>query len=179
MQDNALITLIISLIAARETAMGIPGTPIQQAFQPTQQGTNSAPTAFLHKLYDKRRGTPQRSDAWDQTGNQLVHTQKQLYDTVFQASALSIQDPANPTQVTASDLLNLIAGILADDQTVVAFQAQGLGILSISDVSNGYFTDDFGRYEAEPTLEFTISHTQSLVTTGPYIDHAEFNLLPI
>ncbi len=178
-KDNPLITQIISLITARETAMGIPGTPVQQAFQPTQQGTNTAPTAFLYKLHDKRRGTPQRSDVFDNVNNRSVHTQNQLYDTVFQASALSAQDPANATQLTASDLLNLVAAILTDDVTVAAFQAQGLGILSIEDVTNGYFIDDSGRYEAAPTFDFTISHTQSLVTYGPYIDHTEFNILRV
>ena len=179
MQDNPLITLIISLILASETAMGIPGTPLQQAFQPTQQGTNSDPTAFLHKLHDVKVGSPFRKDFWDEDNQQMVHTQQQLYETTLQASALSIQDPANQSQLTASDILNLVSAILQDEQTILAFQAQNIGILKVNDVTNGYFLDDFGRYEAGPTFDFKISHTQTIVTTGPYITEVELKVLPV
>jgi hypothetical protein len=64
MLDNQLIALIISTIVAGEAAAGIPGTPIKQAFQPTQQGVNSQPTGYLYKIGDRRVGTPRRSDVW-------------------------------------------------------------------------------------------------------------------
>ena len=179
MLDNPLITLIIALILAGETAMGIPGTPVQQAFQPTQQGTNTQPTAFLTKLFDKRIGGQQVSDAWDEGTSRMISTRKQLYETTFQASALSVQNPADQTQKTASDILNLVAAILQSPETIAAFQAQNMGILKISDVRNPYFTDDRDRFEASPSLDFTISHSQVLVLTGNPIDHTELNILPV
>lgn len=62
MLDNQLFTLIINTIVAAEANLGIAGMPIAQAFQPTNQGVNTQPTAYLWKIGDKRIGSPQRTE---------------------------------------------------------------------------------------------------------------------
>lgn len=62
--DNVLFPLIINCLTLGEAAMNITGTPIAQSFQPTQQGANTAPTIFIHKISDRRYGSMLRSDSW-------------------------------------------------------------------------------------------------------------------
>lgn len=66
MLDNALIALIISTLQTGMTAIGQSSILIKQAWQPTQQGANTQPTVYLHKISDGMIGYPQRQDIPDQ-----------------------------------------------------------------------------------------------------------------
>lgn len=172
MYDNQLIALILNTIIAGEDIAGIPGTPVKQAFQPTQQGLNTCPTAYLYKLYDHRMGFPYRGDVWNPATSQMVHTELQQYETTFQISALATQDPKTPTQYTASDILNLIAYILQSSVAIAVFEAQGVGIERVTQVRNPYFLDDRQRNEAAPNLDFTMTHKQIIASTSPIISES-------
>lgn len=179
MFDNQLIALTISTIIAQESIAGISGTPIKQAFQPTQQGVNTQPTAYMYKIGDRRRGYPFRSDEWDVDNEVMIHTEKQAYETTFQISALSTQNPSTPNQYTASDILNLIAYILQSQATVTALEAQEVGILHVGDVRNPYFLDDRQRFEASPSFDFTLTHYQTIISTVPILVTEEFQILSV
>lgn len=157
-------------------AQGITGVSIKQAFQPTNQGMNSGPTLYLHKLGDHRYGYLNRTDVWDAAHSQMVHTERQIYETMFQCTALSIQDPTNINGTTASDLANAAVSIMQSDVTVNALLAQSIGIYRVTDVRNPYFVDDKQRYEANPSFDFTLQHEQIIVTTTPQITSFDFNL---
>lgn len=179
MMENQLIALVIATITAQEAAAGVAGTPIKQAFQPTQQGVNTGPTAYMFKVGDVRRGSPSRTDIWDEMAGVFTHIETQIYETTFQISALSTQNPANVSQLTASDLLNQIAYILQSDATIAAFNLQDVGILRIADVRNPRFVDDRGRHEAQPSLDFVLTHKQIVATETPVIQSEELQIIPV
>jgi hypothetical protein len=179
MLDNELIAMVISTVIAQEEVAGIPGLPIKQAMQPTQQGANTQPTAYLHKIGDRRVGFPRKSDEWDAMKSVMVHTELQKYETTFQISTLATQNPKTPQQYTASDVLNLIAYILQSAATVAAFEGRGVGILRVTDVRNPYFLDDRQRFEASPNLDFTLTHSQVIVSTTPVLKSEEFRILSV
>lgn len=179
MLDNPLISLIRQTIIALEASAGISGTPIKQAFQPTQQGVNTQPTAYLYKIGDKRIGTPLRSDKWDSVNSVMTHTETQIYETTFQLSVLATQDPANTSQYTASDITNLTAHIMQSDAALAAFRAQDIGVLRVMEVRNPYFSDDRGRFEASPSFDFILTHKQVIVTTTPIIQATELQILNV
>ncbi len=60
MLDNTLFALIISLLQSGLTSIGQGSILIQQNYQPTQEGTPTAPTLFLYKISDERMGWPAR-----------------------------------------------------------------------------------------------------------------------
>ena len=177
MFDNALITLIIETLMAGEAAAGTPGLPIAQAFQPQQQGVDSEPTAYIYKLGDRRYGSPRKSDEWN--GTIIVHTESQKYETQFQLSVLATQNPATPTQYTASDILNLCAYILQSDAAIAMLQAQGVGMERIIDVRNPPFDDDRGQFEFNPSFDFIVTHNQVITTSTPAIEEITFNMYEI
>lgn len=179
MLDNQLIALTISTIIAGESVANIPGLPIKQAFQPTLQGVNNQPTAYMYKVGDRRVGSPQRSDLWDNDIPAMVHTELQQYATTFQISALATQDPKNTNAYTASDILNLIAYILQSSVAIATFEANGVGIQRIMDVRNPYFLDDRQQNEASPSLDFILTHKQIITSTTPIITETEFQILTV
>ena len=176
MLDNALITLIIATIIAGEAIAGVSGTPIQQAFQPTQQGIPKTTSAFLYKVGDVALGFPSRTDVWDEDTATMIHTESQKYETTFQISAQSIQDPLDQSQYTASDILNLIRSILQSSDTIATFIASGVGILRVHDIRNASFSDDYARNEYSPSLDFVIEHTQTITSTAPVVESVDFIL---
>ncbi len=179
MLDNQLIALIISTLVAQEETASIPDTPIKQAFQPTQQGVDTLPAAYLHKLGDHRLGSPQRAEVWNTDTETMEHTETQQYETSFQISVLSTQIPSDIEQYTASDILNLIAYILQSTKTVETFQAAGVGILKIGDIRNIYFTDDRARNEASPSFDFTVVHKQIVQSVSNVVESTEFDIYPV
>lgn len=179
MLDNALIELIISTLIAGEVSAGIPGTPIAQSFQPTQQGTPSEPTAFIYKIGDKRYGGPFWADVWDDNTDTMVHTEKQKYETTFQLSALATQSASIENQYTAADILNFCASILQSQVSVAAFVAAGVGIERVNDIRNPYFQDDRQQFEASPSFDFVIAHDQIITSQMPIIQNTEFQIKSI
>ena len=179
MTDNQLIALIISSLIAGEAVAGIPGTPIKQAWQPTRQGVNTAPTAYMFKVADRRYGFVERREIWVEETETMEHRELQQYETTFQISALAIQNPDTPDQYTASDILNLIASILQSSTMIETLQAQGVGILRVMDVRNPYFLDDKDRPEASPSLDFVLTHKQIITSTSPVVEEVELQILNV
>ena len=179
MLDNQLIALVISAIMAGKDIAGIPDIIVAQSFQPTQEGANSQPTAYLFKIGDNRFGYPSRKDVWDTENEIMVHTEIQQYKTTFQISALATQYPATPSAYTASDILNRIAYILQSSITVATFEAEGLGIERISNIRNPYFENDKGRNQASPSMDFVLTHKQIITSTTPILQTTEFNVIKV
>ena len=179
MLDNQIIPLIINTIIAQEAIAGINGTPIKQAFQPTMQGVNLEPTAYIHKIGDRRYGYPLKLDVWDSATDTEVHTETQQYETTFQVTALSTQDPTNTNQYTASDILNLIAYCLQSAYAVQTFEANNVGILRVMDVRNVPFIDDRNQYEYQPSFDFVMTHKQTITSTSPILESTELQIITI
>lgn len=179
MLDNQLYQLILSTINPQLKNVGIPGVVIAQAYQPWRQGVDPQQAAYLYKLGDHRQGFPRNANVWDSNQQKEIYTQLQVYQTTFQMSTLAIQDPVNNNQLTASDIVNLLAAILQNSITVQTFINQGVGILDIKDIRNPYFIDDQNRYEAAPSFDFTLTHTQVLSTTVPFTTVVDLTVSPI
>jgi hypothetical protein len=94
-----------------------------------------------------------------------TRTELQQYESTFQISALSTQDPSNPNQLTASDIANYAAWIMQSQATVAALEAQGVGVLKIGAVRNVPFSDDRQRYEFSPSFDFVLTHKQIIVSS--------------
>lgn len=185
MNDNALFTLILTVLNGQLADVGLAGTVIVKAYQDVREGVEASPlnaptkSAYLTKLFDKRDGFPREDYIWDDINEIEVRTQLQLYHSTFQLSALAVQTPGNTTQLTASDVANLIAALLQNANTMRLFQAQGVGILAITDIRNPYFLDDRDRYEASPSFDFTLVHNQVLTKSVPFSDTVTVTLLPV
>lgn len=64
MLDNQLIKLIINIILGQATIAGIPAIKVKAGYQPTRQGVETIPSAYMFKVSDKRLGYPYRPNTW-------------------------------------------------------------------------------------------------------------------
>lgn len=176
MTDNDLIRLFLPIIKAGLIADGFTGVTVKQSNQPTLQGANTNPTVFFYKLFDKRYGFLRRDSKWDEDAEIMTHTEMQMYETSFQINAMVMQNPSTPNQYTASDLVNEVAAIMQSDSTRKTLADSNVGILRVTGVRNPYFKDDYDKFEAFPSFDFTLTHRQTRVTTDPVVESTEFDI---
>lgn len=176
MRDNLLIAAIISVMQDGLVARGLPTVLVKQSYQPTQQGVPTAPTLFLDKISDHRYGHPQIKDVWDEDAATITHTEKEWIESTFQFTGLSIQDPTDLTQLTASDIVNTAAAILQSAYTRTVLLGQGIGIYRIMEIRTPKFSDDKGNFEYSPSFDFTLTHEQIYETTAPVVETTRFNI---
>jgi hypothetical protein len=176
MTDNELIRLFLPIINANLTNFGYTDVTVKQSQQPTIQGANSNPAVFFYKLYDKRYGFLRRDDVWDADASTMTHTESQMYETTFQVVAMVMQNPLTPYQYTASDLVNEVAAIMQSDSTRKSLSDANVGVLRVTEVRNPYFKDDYDKFEAFPSFDFTLTYRRTRVTTDPVINSTEFGI---
>lgn len=170
MLDNQLIAIIIDIMRTSLAAQGYvddTAIAVKQAFQPRNQGVNLGPGLYLYKNGDHRYGYLKRESKYISPPGIMQHIETQFYETTFTFEGLKIQDPADTTSVTASDMANLAAAIMQSDATRATLKENGLGILRISDVTNPAFMDDKNRFEYSPSFNFTIEHDQVIISEDP------------
>lgn len=179
MRDNELIALVLKILYGGQTAEGISGTLLKQAFQPTRQGVETLPAAYIHKIGDRRYGYVRRTDCWDAKCGAMVHTEIQQYETTFQISALATQKPNLPTQLTASDICNACASILQSQSAIEHLNCAGAGIERVTDIRNPYFMDDREQPEANPSFDFVLTYDRTTVTIMPSASKWRLNVAEV
>jgi len=176
MTDNDLIRIIITLIIYKLPSYGYNDVTVKQSQQPTLQGANTNPTIYFYKLFDRRYGWTKRESKWDPDELTMTNTESQMYETTFQMGGMVRQIPSNPYGHTASDLVNTVAAIMQNDQTLLALAGHNLGILRVTDVRNPYFKDDRDQFAAFPSFDFTITHRQTRVTVESVIESINYKI---
>lgn len=183
--DNNLYSALITAIQNAEPAFGIPnvlgkpGVPVYQSYQPTAQGVPTGPCAFLEILGHQRIGQPLRLDYYDSIQSQEFHEESQVMLTQFQLSALATQDPTSTTQYTAADIVNIMAMILQNSQTLDALIAQGYGLQLASATRNPKFLDDRDRFEASPSFDFNITYNLTISRTQNVVQSTSLAIYPV
>lgn len=177
MRDNLLFKWTIEALRAGLDANGFTDVKIKQNFQPRNTPPQTGSILYIHKIGDHRYGFPKREDYYDAEEGVDIHTETQIYETMFQVSCLSIQDPdLGVEQNTASDIVNMAAHILQSDVTVEFLLSKELSIYRVTNIRNPYFMDDKNRFEASPSFDFTLQHEQVIISTTPAVEDIEFNI---
>ncbi len=179
MLDNPLYILIISTLTAQLADAGLGGLVIAKADQDVRQGVEPLTGAYLIKLFDVFDGMPEEDYVWDTVHSVETWTQTQVVLSTFQMCGLAIQTPGNLTQLTASDTANLLAALLKTPVTMAVLQAQGVGLVSLTQSRNPFFLDDKDRYEADASFDFVLTHKQILTKSVPFTDTVTVTLLPV
>lgn len=171
MLDSQLIPFFGSQI---ETAVlsaypNIGDVEVIQAAQPTQQGTPTVPTLMFIKLPDRRSGWPMTKTG--RIAGVFTESVIQLFESTFQVSALSWQDPSKPNDqvVTASDLLNQVLMYFTMPSVMRSWREQNLGILRVRDVTNESFENDQHQFEFYPTFQLVFTHQREFANKAELI----------
>jgi len=171
MNDNTVLKEIRDIIIA---GMVDDNVIVVQKQQPSPQGVPSGPTVFFEKLFDYRYGWPKLNYVSINGLPPYAEEVSQKYEMTLQISALSVQNPKTPSQMTASDLVNKVAMIFTSRTMIGQLLAKGLGVLRSTEVRNMYFTDDRDRQESHPSFDLVITYEKKAVT-GDYGQITGFN----
>lgn len=168
MNEIQLYQLLIATINAHKAAFGIPTILVKQAGQPTAQGANTAPTAYLQKVTpDTRRGQPGKREVYNVESGFKDQSQEQQLETMFQCSVLATQNPADLDALTANDMAGLLVALLQSDRAIDQLAVSGVGIYRIGDVRMMPVTNDRDQFQYEPSFDFILTHKQVIVLQTP------------
>lgn len=175
MKDNDLIALLSAQLNLAVTAGGW-DFPVIQKQQPTQQGIPYAPAVFFEKLFDYHYGWAETDyPVYDPSTNMFDESETQNLETTFQISAWVIQNPADLTIPTASDVVNFLKMFMTSRsmvRTLMSNAAEPINIQRVTQVRNPYIEDDRHRNEATPNFDLVFSHKRILVNKIGAVDEA-------
>lgn len=149
---------------------GIPGNTIITAFG---TGTGGAGT------YQLSTDSQVASETITGYPASMVHIETTQFETTFQFSALSIQNPANTTQLTAADILNYARYVLQSQPTIATLESSGVGVLNVREVHNPAFMDDRDNFEYSPSFDVTFTHKQIIITGTPALQTEIVQIIPV
>lgn len=162
--DVELFTLIRAQLVAGLSDAGVTAQ-VLQAYQPTQEGATTGPALYMHKIGDKRYGFPKQQQVWNDTAGSFDVASVQVYESTFQITAWRPETATS--EATASDLANLAAGLLQTPWIQANLLAAGVNILRVTEVRNPFGTNDRDQFMAEPSFDFTLTHSRTIMSTTP------------
>lgn len=179
MIDSALQTLIEQIVSNGLIAAGVTSVKVRQAYQPIQVGVPKGALVAFFKVTDHRYGWVQRRSYVDPDTQIMMLKTVQQCETTFQMQALVPLKSEPPTQMTASDLINAVAAIMQDNDTLAILKQNDVGIYRIIDVRNPYFIDDRDQNEACPSFDFTLTHKQTIIKQTPAVQSVKSGIYRI
>ena len=178
MKTYQLFQAIKPLIDAALAAAGVSAV-LTQSYQPTQQGTAAVTQVFMQQLTSKRYGWVKRSEVWNVLNQNFDHVESQRMETVFQVGATTVMNQSTVTQLSSSDILDIVASALQSDSSIAALWAAGIGVLRVTDINNPYFLNDKDRFQSSPSFDLTVGHKHDTITSTPNAYPFESDIYPI
>ena len=158
MNDNTVLMSVIAALRAGLNSFGLSQVRIKQSYQPRQTGVEIDPTVYLHKITADRWGWVGRKDVFNTSSSMFDHTDVHYRAVTWQVNGLATQDPANLSQLTASDIVECAADALQTEDTIRALIAARIRMEHITTVRELYFLDDRERHEQNPSFDFTVTY---------------------
>jgi hypothetical protein len=176
MTDNDRFKILLPLITAGLVARGVAGAAVLQKPQADQQGVPSGISVYLTIIAPIPRGHVRRDTVVNDDLNTMTETELQTWEVTYQVNAMSIQDPANVNQLTASDILKVVRQTIQSSAFISSIKAEGLGILRVNELRNTPFVNDKDRYEYSPSFDFTLTHDELYTVAAPVVETVEHNI---
>jgi hypothetical protein len=176
MTDNQIFTVLFAQIRAGLIARGVANATVLQKPQPKQQGVPSGISVYLTMIAPKPLGHVRRDSVYDTVLETMTHTELQTWTQLYQVNAMSIQDPADVNQLTASDILKVVRQTLQSSAFIASIKAHGLAILRVNELRNTPFVNDKDEYEYSPSFDFTLTYDELYTVAAPIVETVEYNI---
>jgi len=172
MNDNPLFSLIRTVVV-QGIGYYLPSVDVvvRRDFQPVQQGATLGAAVYIHPIADNRYGYPLKQALW--VDDEFIQTESVNNETTFQVNARVIQQPDDVNQITANDVVNIVAATLQSDIAIAAFKAQGVGIYRVTSIRQTPVRNEMDRNEYSPSFDFTLCHTRTIALATPKVDVIE------
>lgn len=170
MRDNELFKLLRDVMLSGLSRYGLTDVSVKQAYQTLPVGPDYAKTLYVSKISELRDGFVIRSDTYDLDTDDFIHTETQIVESVIQFNGWVIVEADNFDGITAADLTNYAAEILNSDTARKQLLDANASILRISNIRVPYFLDDRDRFEASPSFDVSVMHSNTRLSTTPPVN---------
>lgn len=175
MNFTDLCILLKSVLDTGLTEQSITAT-VRQNRQPRHQGRDEDANIMFFHVGTVNVGWPGKTEVWDADNEVFVQTQTQRKESRFQISALAPVSPATPTGLTPEDYLNVSEAILQSDTAITTFAASGVGVQHVTGNPSGWFENDQGQNENNPTFDIILSWQKTMTANIPKIDETTYTV---
>lgn len=179
MLENEIYTALVALINAGAANLNVPAFKAKQRFQPTAQGIDSGPTAYVTVLFHTPVGSPERKSV-PVVGQPLkvALQETQLYETTAQVTGVYAQDQDGP-ELTAADIANYAQAILRSEWGMGEMLAAGMALLRVGQVRAVQFQNGSDEWETAPVFDFVFTHNQVTVSQAPAVSATALRTVPV
>lgn len=176
MLDKPLAIMLRNGLMASFAARGLTGFQCKQNFQPTQQGRPAGPTIYFYKTFDRRYGFRKIVQDRSFSGALVMpRIEKQKMEATI---SFAVTMPPG-SDLTHEDAMKIAAGIVQSPDFIAYLLTFDAAVLRVTDIRNVPYVNDQGNFEANPTFDAIITHTDTFVDGVPEVDVIEFDSYPI
>lgn len=175
MIDNALAIAIKAALDAWFAGRGV-ACQVRQAYQPTAQGTPTAPFVSFFKVSERRYGYPERREIYNPVTQMFDRVEAVIMETTIQFGADASITPGALTQWGPADYLKSAARGLQSDDVIASLRVAGVGILRVQDIRNGFVQDDKMRHTPQPSFDAIFTHIDTEAFQTPALTAREIQI---
>lgn len=146
-------------------------TPIIAGNQPTGQGRQNG--VYFFRISEGKRGWLSRK--YRNQGDDLLLTERQWNEPLYQFSALIDDDPRDDAQLLAGDVLDIVRSTVSSIVMVEKLRPLRIGVQRPSDIMTPAFVNDRNQYDFNPNFTVAFSHPRDITQAVPYTDTVEFS----
>ncbi|URG13034.1 hypothetical protein B2_41 [Stenotrophomonas phage B2] len=159
MNQKPLETIIrAELLAAMATLTPPLDLPVILGNQSTGQGRVNG--VYFFRMADGMRGWQSRR--YQETAQGLNVTESQWVETQYQFQALVKNDPLDPDQLLASDVVQIVRSLLGGVNMAERLHSLGVGVQRPSPVLTPWFVNEQNQYDSNPSFTLIFSHRREL-----------------
>lgn len=174
MRDEQLYDLMRSKLVAQVPLRHPSPLGYVMRYQYAQAGRPKEPTLWFYKVADKRYGQRKSTSKWD--GTAMLRTESQVVETTMQISAT--RDFVKG-QATASDTLNVVAGVMQSDRWIESLRPDHVQVLRVSNIVTDRTRNDSNQWEESPHFDIVLTHTDTWIDGQPFVNDFTFNVYAI
>lgn len=174
---DSIITLLADVMEPYlRNALGGLEVKVLQAYRGNLvDGESPDPVVYIYEVttvnhgFRHERNTPNLSNGVDVEELQYRQTLFQLWGYV----------PPAADGLTTADVVNMAAMAMQSNRLLAALKAQGIGVLRVTEVTNPFRSNEYERFEANPTFDVTITHRVSVTDVAPAIEAGPLEIYPV
>ncbi len=169
MLDNPLIILIRTSLLAGLKNRGYDDINVWQSYQPTQQGTSSDKTLYIHKITNGNHGFAGNQEIYDEQNEVIKRITTEILTPTYQVSSTVVYDENEPFAMTAGDLVYLAFSVMQSTEFQNLLLAQDVNIFRAGSIKNITVPSDKAGHEDRPTFDIQITHKNIYTTEVPVV----------
>ena len=170
--ENDIWADMIALLNEALTAKQVTSMTVMRSFQPIDvTGKN---LVLINKISSRRYGWRGRYNKI--INNTMKHIEKYFQEMRFQINVLKKINLDDISEITASDIANMLIDYLLSDKGLKSLRSRGYMPLRIIDVRIPSFTNENDNYQLNPNFDLICTVQQEIVENQDVVEGYDFTL---